>query len=464
MNHDTIAAICTPAGMGGIGIIRISGTRALEIASKLFCKSGDSQHCGKTGLKSRRAYVGNIIDPESRITVDEVVLLVMKSPKSYTREDVVEIQAHSGSYLLKRILELILSLGARQANPGEFTLRAFLNGRIDLTQAEAVIDLIQAKGETSLQAANLQLQGGLKRKIDCIKGDLVSLRAQLEALIDFPEDVFENGIEMEGIRYLRKHGIDPLKRLLETHGNALIFTESIKIGIVGKPNVGKSTLFNRVIQKDKAIVTAIPGTTRDVIEQEYLVQGVSVRLHDTAGIRRTKEEIEKIGMTKTRDIIERSHFILLVIDKSSPVDENDLEVLESLKEKSVILVNNKSDLPVSGGVKQMPDPMTHLESVSVSALTGEGFKSLYDLMIRKINGLIEHTGGIDYIPNMRHKNCLEDALKYCRFAENGFSENLPLELVAMDLKDAVARLGDITGKVTDEKMLDHIFGRFCIGK
>jgi tRNA modification GTPase len=464
MNHDTIAAICTPSGVAGIGIIRISGHQALQIASALFRGHGQqSQATGTAGLDSRKVYVGRIVDPQNGRVLDEVILLVMRSPQSYTCEDVVEIQAHSGYYNLKKILELVLRLGARLANPGEFTLRAFVNGRIDLTQAEAVVDLIHAKGEAALTAANNQLLGALGQDIEKIRQAMVAQLAHFEASLDFPEDVPENGDPQEAERYLEYHCVTPLKKLLQTYSESVIFTQGFQIGIVGKPNVGKSTLFNRMIRKDRAIVTSIAGTTRDVVEDEIRIDGVAVRFADTAGICDSINEIEQIGISKTRKIISDCQLILWVVDLSTNLEKDDFTVFKAVEKRPAVLVCNKTDM-VGGRRKLISEIADRFDCVYVSALTGDGLEDLFDRIRQQVRGCLESAGEVDCLPNMRHKTCLESALMSVETVRQGCREKAPLDLICMDLKSGLDSLGAITGVVTSEDVLNQIFSRFCIGK
>ena len=327
-NRETIAAVSTPSGIGAIGIIRLSGPRAWPIARKLFIP-----HRPASRIKTHHLYLGRILDPATRQPLDEVFLSYMAAPKTYTREDLVEINCHSGSLVLKKILNLVLGQGARLAAPGEFTLRAFLNGRIDLTQAEGVIELLQAQSDQALFQANKLLKGELKEKIIAIKDHLLSLLAQLEAAIDFPDEELEIVSPRTWNQELTRHSLQPLEILIQAYDDGRIFREGINLVIVGKPNVGKSSLLNRLLREERAIVTAVPGTTRDTIEEPLTIQGIPFRLIDTAGIHRTREEVEQAGIARSRQKMTEAHLVLFLLDRSSPIDEKDRDLYEEIKDQ-----------------------------------------------------------------------------------------------------------------------------------
>jgi tRNA modification GTPase len=451
---DTIAAISTPAGEGGIGIVRLSGADAVKIAGGMFFSRK-----GKTlaGLKSHRILHGFIIEPETDETIDEVIVSVMKAPGTYTREDVVEINCHGGMTPLRRILELALKRGARLAGPGEFTKRAFLNGRIDLSQAEAVLDIIRAKTDASEKAAMEQLRGGISEKINRLREALVSVCAHVEACIDFPEDDIELQ-SMSDIKKTIEDAASELKALSESYEEGRYLREGLKVAIVGKPNVGKSSILNALLKKDRAIVTESPGTTRDVLEECINIKGLPVVVMDTAGIRQAHEMAEKEGVRRSLMAIKDADLALAVFDGSLPLKEEDMEVLNRLEGKNAVLVFNKKDLP-SFEVKVIKG----YPVAGISAKTGEGLDKLKDLIF----GSSVKAGGFGEgapVTNLRHKVLIDGASDALERALRIIKENQPIEILSFELRDALDKIGSIVGAVTTEDILERIFSDFCIGK
>jgi tRNA modification GTPase len=449
MDDDTIAAISTPPGVGGIGIIKISGPRAEEIASSLF----RSPHVQKK-LTSHRLYYGEIVNPEDGSPLDEVLISYMAKPHSYTREDVVEINCHSGYLVLRKILELVIKSGARLAEPGEFTKRAFLNGRIDLAQAEAVMDLIEARSLTALSAASSQLKGFLSHEVNRIREELLLLLSHLEAYIDFPE---------ENVEPLSREEIgEKVETALYEDGK--IYREGISVIIAGKPNVGKSSLLNALVGEKKAIVTPIPGTTRDAIEDMISLKGVPVKIIDTAGLREVTDLVEKEGVEVTRDKVAQADLVILVIDSHQGVDEEDRRIKEELQGKRVIIACNKIDLPPHISPDQVKEEFPGKVVVPVSALHHQGLDELKDAVVSEV---IRH--GIEspseiLVTSLRHKQGLEKAAGTLTKLLADIPRNLPPEYLALDLQAGLESLGEIVGETTREDILDQIFSRFCIGK
>jgi tRNA modification GTPase len=466
-DSSTIAAIATPAGSGGISIIRVSGPHAIPIAAALFqlCSGGPGNRTAGPSLKSHRLYYGHIVDPASGRTLDEVLLSVMKSPKSYTREDVVEINAHGGPVAVRSILETVLRQGARLAEPGEFTRRAFLNGRIDLTQAEAVAELINARSERSLSSAAAQLEGGLRQEVQTIRTFCLDLLVRLEAGIDFPEEVGELIDARETVSGLQEQVITPLKRLIRNHVQGRVIHEGLKVAIVGRPNVGKSSLMNRLLGRERAIVTPYPGTTRDVIEDTLIVQGVPLMLRDTAGLHVSRDPVETLGMAKTLENSGSADLVLFVLEAHRPLGEEDLRVYEWIRLRPMLIVLNKIDL-LNGSVAQaeVPDDWPRERCVRISAFSGQGMEELQERIIQAATGEsgLEVAGTV--IPNLRQKELLERSLASAAAAANDFENGTAPEFVSINLTRAADGLGEILGTTVKVDILDAIFSRFCIGK
>ena len=471
MEYDTIAAVATPVGTGGIGIIKLSGKDAFSIAESIFQRSrqvthGDPDDLCDDGLflKSHRLYYGHIVHPDSQKVLDEVLLAAMKAPLTYTREDVVEINTHSGPVVLASILDLVIKRGARLADPGEFTKRAYLNGRIDLTQAEAVIDIINSRTEKSLEIATAQIKGGLKSRIGSIRNSLFSILAEIEAAIDFPEDI-EDFIDVKPIIHsLEKSIIDELSDLVEQYENAHFIRDGIKVIIIGRPNVGKSSLMNRLIQQDRTIVTPIPGTTRDLIEETLNIRGIPFIIADGAGLHNTQDPVEVIGMEKTMDYLRRSDLTLFMIDANDPFTKEDHNIYQTLNNMRAILVVNKIDLVEDGFEPNVPVTWEKMPIVKVSALFGSGLNTLKDMIARLTLGdpILELKDTV--VPNLRHKNALLKSLELLMSVRDEIRKEASFELIAIDVREALNRLDEISGTAVKEDVLDHIFSRFCIGK
>ena len=445
MYQDTIVAISTPIGEGGIGIVRLSGKDSRLIADRLFSKK----------LENRRLIYGHITDPETREVVDEVLIAYMQSPQTYTREDIIEINCHGGHLPLQRILELALRNGARLANPGEFTLRAFLNGRIDLSQAESVLEVIQAKTQAGLNLAAKGLGGRLSESINTIRSSLMETLAYLTARIDFPEDE----VEEQDINKSLDNALSTLKDLITNADAGMIYRQGVRTAIVGRPNVGKSSLLNRLLRESRAIVTAIPGTTRDTVEETVNIKGVPFVLIDTAGIIDSKDVVETIAIERSKKALEQAEFVLLVIDSSESITASDREFIELLADKAVLVVANKSDLPQRFETDSFP-----WLRVSTSALTGEGLNDLENAMVDSVLGGEIPTSDAMLVTNPRHKEALQRAEGYLAQARQTAQEGLPDDFITIDLTAAINALGEITGETVTEELLDTIFSRFCIGK
>ncbi|MFH0730838.1 MAG: tRNA uridine-5-carboxymethylaminomethyl(34) synthesis GTPase MnmE [Pseudomonadota bacterium] len=470
MKADTIAAIATPVGTGGIGIVRISGPNAHAIAEKIFLKrkrSSFSSYEASTMMhgtfEKRMIYFGNVIDPAKKTAVDEVLLVVMSAPHSYTCEDVVEIQAHASTAGLKMILELVLTCGARIAEPGEFTKRAFLNGRIDLTQAEAVLDVVTARTEKALRLANTQLCGGLGEEIGRIAWELKRILVEVEAAIDFSEDT-EDIVESEiRIEKFQENVIAPIQKLLKNYDDGHLYREGLRLVIVGRPNVGKSSLMNRLLKMERAIVTPVPGTTRDSIEESLNIHGVAVLLADTAGIHDSTDPLEIIGMQRTEKIAREADLILFVIEAAAGVTAEDGEIYEKVKEKPIILVINKIDLENGKKKTEVPEKWQLKGTVRTSVLFDEGMERLKEKIYENSFGATEEDEGW-LVPNLRQKEMIEKSYSAAKTAESGIKRDISLELVAIDLREAISALNQVVGKDPRIEILDEIFSRFCVGK
>jgi tRNA modification GTPase len=471
MEYDTIAAIATPTGSGGIGIIKISGKDAFSIAEAIFQKSHASRgdNCSEdealSFLKSHRLYHGHVIHPVTGQVLDEVLLSAMKAPGTYTREDVVEINTHSGNVVMASILDLVLKKGAKLADPGEFTKRAYLNGRIDLTQAEAVIDIINSKTQKSLEIATSQIKGSLKNRIESMRGSLIDILTKIEAAIDFPEDVGDVIDTVSINNLLEKKIIDELSDMVAQYENARFLRDGLKMIVVGRPNVGKSSLMNRLIQEDRVIVTPIPGTTRDLIEETLNIHGIPVIVADSAGLHETKDPVEVIGIGKTKDYIRASDLILFMIDASDPFTIEDHKIYKTIiGDKRLILVINKIDLVEYGFKFEIPETWEKLPSVQISALYGNGLNSLKDLIAKLAIGDYRLEDRNTIIPNLRHKTALEKSLNLLVSAVEELKKGTSFELIAIDIKETLDKLGEIIGIAAKEDIVDEIFSRFCIGK
>ena len=455
---DTIAAIATAPGEGGIGIIRISGPKSLEVAEEIFFSMSGKKI---SEYPARTLIFGNIKDGDKKI--DEVLVAYMKGPNSYTAEDVIEINCHGGFISVKRILELVLSKDVRLAEAGEFTKRAFLNGRIDLSQAEAVIDVINAKTDKAHEVAENQLDGSLSNRIREFREKVTELLAQVEVAIDYPEEDIEfiayTTLE-EKTRELNKD----IKKLYETSESGKIFREGLKTVIVGKPNVGKSSLLNSILGENRAIVTDIPGTTRDVIEEFVNIKGIPLKIVDTAGIRETDDVVEKIGVEKSKASFDTADLIIMVVDSSSELSEEDREMLEKVQGKETILLLNKTDLPQVIDEEEVKKYVNEENIIKISALHNEGIEDVHDRIEAMVyKGDIKSSSNV-IITNSRHKDALYRAMKSAEDAMRAIEDRMPLDFVEVDLKNIWDYLGYINGDTVSEDLLDNIFHNFCIGK
>ncbi|MCL5772409.1 MAG: tRNA uridine-5-carboxymethylaminomethyl(34) synthesis GTPase MnmE [Actinobacteria bacterium] len=459
MEEDTITALATKAGESAVNIIKISGNNSIEIAQKIF-KSKSQRKLQE--LKTYSMIYGNIYDENGDI-IDEVIISIMKTPHSYTREDVVEINCHGGIAAVNKILDLVIKSGARLAEPGEFTKRAFMNGRIDLTQVEAIADIIYAKTETSLKIAANNLKGILSQEIKSIRKDLLDLIIDVEASIDFTEEDIEIITYDEMLKRV-KFISSKLKELIKNEEKGEIVKNGIKVAIIGKPNVGKSSLLNLIIKKDKAIVTPIPGTTRDAVEEILYLNGIPVIMTDTAGIRESKNMIEKIGVNKSMGEIERSDILIIVIDNSRKITNEDIEILNKSKEKKHILCINKIDKKSKIDKMEIKKYIDEKLIVEVSALKNTGIDKLEekikDLTIGKDRFEIEEK----IIINKRQKITIQKAKESIDNAINAIKNKLSQEFPALDLRNAYNLLGEIIGENTNEDILNGIFSKFCVGK
>ena len=454
-DQDTICAVSTPPGAGGIGIIRISGNAAIGIASTVFRPRRDTN---LMTAPSHSFHYGHVVDPASNETVDEALVSVMRAPATYTREDVVEINCHGGMMPLWRTLGLLIAAGARQAEPGEFTKRAFLNGRIDLAQAEAVMDIITAKTDLSLRAANEQLLGGLSGEIAALRDRMLSLIAAVEAGIDFPEEDIETGtghpLADEAGRLLA--GVDSL---LSGYTYGRILRDGFATAIVGKPNVGKSSLLNALLKQNRAIVNEVPGTTRDVLEEYLNITGVPLKILDTAGIRHSHDIVEQEGVRRSIAAIGSADIVLLVLEGSQPLTSEDQRVMAEVQGRHVLAIINKSDLPRK--LEQLREP--HVQ-VSVSCRTGEGLDGLKRAISGQVKqgtiGSREHAWAV----NQRHNTALEQTKGNLQKALESITSGLSPEFIALDLRGALDSLGLIIGATYTEDILERIFNDFCIGK
>jgi tRNA modification GTPase len=475
MEHSTIAAIATPGGRGGIGIIKLSGSKALSIASAIFTGTESEQQAraGHTttskdgsgnGFQSHRLYYGHIHDPENGWVLDEVLLSVMKAPRSYTREDVVEINAHGGQAAVNAILELVLRYGARLAEPGEFTKRAYINGRIDLTQAEAVIDVINARSAKSLIMATGQVSGSLKRPVEQIRTHVLDLLALVEAGIDFPDEVSDIFDPTATVVELQADVVKPLQRLIRQHSEGNLLRDGLKIAVVGRPNVGKSSLLNCLVQRERAIVTAVPGTTRDAIEESLNIKGYPVVLVDTAGQHATADPIELIGIQKAVELINRADLILLVVEADRPLNEDDHQIFARVKSKPTLVVINKIDLVEDDIRPQITAAWGEVECAPISALYDRGVGRLKDQIVEMAFGKNPIDIAETIVPNLRQKLLLEESLLAAEAVQQQLETGFAAALAAIHLKEAIQALGQILGTSGSVDVLDQIFSRFCIGK
>ncbi|GEM02143.1 tRNA modification GTPase [Halolactibacillus halophilus] len=458
MELDTIAAISTPLGEGAIAIVRLSGDRALQIANKMY-RGKDL-----TAVDSHTIHYGRIVEPDTEEMIEEVMISVMKGPKTFTREDVVEINCHGGLASVNRLLELALYHGARLAEPGEFTKRAFLNGRIDLSQAEAVMDLIRAKTDKAMHVAVRQLDGKLSKLITRLRQQLIETVAHVEVNIDYPEydDVEEMTLNLlkERIAIVS----DEITKLLAMARQGKILREGISTAIIGRPNVGKSSLMNALVQENKAIVTDIPGTTRDIIEEYVNVRGVPLKLVDTAGIRETEDLVEKIGVERSRQVLNEADLILLVLNNNDVLTDEDRQLLEIVRDMEVIVLINKTDLEATLDQEEVKRLIGGKAVVSTSLIEEAGVDQLEQAIADTF-----FTGGIEasdlsYVSNARHIQLLNQAKQSLNDANLAIDSEMPLDLIQIDVTRAWELLGEIIGDTVQDSLIDQLFSQFCLGK
>lgn len=458
MKKDTIVAISTAMSNSGIGIVRISGEEAFFIIDKIYKSKNGKKILSK--VKSHTVHYGFIKD-EDRL-IDEVMVLVMKGPNTYTREDTVEINCHGGVLVMKDLLKTVLKNGARIAEPGEFTKRAFLNGRIDLSQAEAVMDLINAKNEFALKASVNQLKGSVSEKIKQLRDDIIYQIAYIESALDDPEHISLEGYSEKLLQIVDKTSGE-LQELLLSSENGKILKEGIKTVILGKPNVGKSSLLNILSGEERAIVTDIAGTTRDILTENIMIQGISFNVIDTAGIRDTKDIVEEIGVKKAKQIAEDADLIIFVVDSSTPIDENDRKIIELIKDKNAVILLNKTDLETVTSIEAIKS-LTEKKVIPISAIRGSGIKDFEETISSMfLQGDINYNDQL-FITNMRHKEAIEEAYSSVNMVKKSIEDNMPEDFFTIDLMNAYEQLGFIIGESIEDDLVNEIFSKFCMGK
>ncbi|WP_166245807.1 tRNA uridine-5-carboxymethylaminomethyl(34) synthesis GTPase MnmE [Paenibacillus turpanensis] len=458
MLTDTIAAISTPLGEGGIAVIRVSGNDAVPIVEPLF--KGKRK---LTKVESHTVHYGSIVNPKTGDKLEEALVTVMRAPRSFTMEDVVEISCHGGIVSVKKVLDLLLEQPVRLAEPGEFTKRAFLNGRIDLSQAEAVMDLIRSKSDRAFQIAMKQAEGALSKRIQELRHTLVETMAHIEVNIDYPEHDVEE-LTNAFISDKCEGAITTIEGLLKTAEQGKLLREGITTVIVGKPNVGKSSLLNALAQENRAIVTDIPGTTRDVIEEYVTIKGIPLRLLDTAGIRETADVVEQIGVERSRSALAEADLVLLVLNSNSELEPDEIVLLDQLKDRQCIVILNKTDLPQKIDLTKVTSRMEEERIVQMSVRTQEGM----DQLEKSITGLF-FSGGLEsadftYVSNVRHVQLLKQAKSALEEAVGAVEMKVPIDMIQIDIRTAWERLGEIIGDSVSDSLIDQIFSQFCLGK
>lgn len=459
---QTIAAISTAMTESGIGIVRMSGEESLQIADQIYKSTKENKKLSEQ--KSHTIHYGHIVDQDQ--VIDEVLVMIMKGPHSYTGEDTVEINCHGGVFVVKKILETLIKYGARPAEPGEFTKRAFLNGKMDLSQAEAVIDVIESKNEYALKSSISQLKGSVKDKIEEIRSEILYHTAFIETALDDPEHISVDGYGEQLYEIVEKN-LDKIDHLLKTSDDGRIIKEGINTVILGKPNAGKSSLLNALIGEDRAIVTDIAGTTRDILQESINLQGVSLNIMDTAGIRNTEDIVEKIGVEKAITSAKEADLIIYVIDASTEIDENDKKILEMIFSKKAIILLNKTDLDRAVSIKDVENLLNkniEIPIIEVSAKNGYGIEILEDKIKHMFySGDIQFNSEV-YITNVRHKTALQNAYQSLTKVKESIDYGMPEDFYSIDLIDAYESLGSITGKTIGEDLVNEIFSKFCMGK
>lgn len=458
VNTDTIAAIATAMGNSGIGIVRISGDEAIAVADRIFKLKGGKEKLSEQ--ESHTIHYGFVCDGEE--VIDEVLVMLMKGPRSFTAEDTVEIDCHGGMLVTRRILEAVLKAGARLADPGEFTKRAFLNGRIDLSQAEAVIDVINAKNEYALKSSVGQLRGSVSKKIKELREQIIYEIAFIESALDDPEHISLDGYD-EKLMAVVKNMKKELCKLIKSSSNGRVVSEGVKTVILGKPNAGKSSLMNVLVGEDRAIVTDIAGTTRDILEEHIYLQGISLNVVDTAGIRNTDDVVEKIGVSRAMDAAEDADLIIYVVDGSRDLDENDYQIMDFIKDRKAVVLLNKSDLEQVVSVQEIMEKSSH-SVIAISAKKEDGIDKLEE----EIKALF-YEGEIDFndqvmITNVRHAQALQEACDSVVMVERSIEDGMPEDFYSIDLMNAYEKLGLIIGESVEDDLVNEIFSKFCMGK
>lgn len=458
MKTDTIAAIATAMSNSGIGIVRISGDEALDVADRIFRPKKGSRKV--SDMETHTIHYGYVTDGDE--VIDEVMLLIMKAPRSYTCEDTIEIDCHGGVLVMKKILETVLKYGARPAEPGEFTKRAFLNGRIDLSQAESVIDVINAQNELALKSSVSQLQGAVLEKIKAIRAVVLHEIAFIESALDDPEHVSLEGYP-EQLREIMSDAHSKVKKLLDSSDNGKMLKEGINTAIVGKPNAGKSSLLNILVGEERAIVTEIAGTTRDILQEQIQIGGIGLNVIDTAGIRDTEDIVEKIGVNKSREYIEKADLIIYVVDSSTELDENDQEIIEAIQNKKAIVLLNKSDLDAKTDASILQTQLNK-PILSISAKNNTGIHELETLIEEMFfSGKLSFNDEV-YITNIRQKNALAEAQNSLKMVLQSIADGMPEDFFTIDMMNAYEALGTIIGESVGEDLVNEIFSKFCMGK
>lgn len=458
MKTDTIAAIATAMSNSGIGIVRISGDEALDVADRIFRPKKGSRKV--SDMETHTIHYGYVTDGDE--VIDEVMLLIMKAPRSYTCEDTIEIDCHGGVLVMKKILETVLKYGARPAEPGEFTKRAFLNGRIDLSQAESVIDVINAQNELALKSSVSQLQGAVLEKIKAIRAVVLHEIAFIESALDDPEHVSLEGYP-EQLHEIMGDAHSKVKKLLDSSDNGKMLKEGINTAIVGKPNAGKSSLLNILVGEERAIVTEIAGTTRDILQEQIQIGGIGLNVIDTAGIRDTEDIVEKIGVNKSREYIEKADLIIYVVDSSTELDENDQEIIEAIQNKKAIVLLNKSDLDAKTDASVLQTQLSK-PILSISAKNNTGIHELETLIEEMFfSGKLSFNDEV-YITNIRQKNALAEAQNSLKMVLQSIADGMPEDFFTIDMMNAYEALGTIIGESVGEDLVNEIFSKFCMGK
>ncbi|HDE3750019.1 TPA: tRNA uridine-5-carboxymethylaminomethyl(34) synthesis GTPase MnmE [Staphylococcus aureus] len=459
MDLDTITSISTPMGEGAIGIVRLSGPQAVEIADKLY----KGKHL-LNDVPSHTINYGHIIDPESKEVIEEVMVSVLRAPKTFTREDIIEINCHGGILTINRVLELTMTYGARMAEPGEFTKRAFLNGRIDLSQAEAVMDFIRSKTDRASKVAMNQIEGRLSDLIKKQRQSILEILAQVEVNIDYPEYDDVEDATTEFLLEQSKEIKQEINRLLDTGAQGKIMREGLSTVIVGKPNVGKSSMLNNLIQDNKAIVTEVAGTTRDVLEEYVNVRGVPLRLVDTAGIRETEDIVEKIGVERSRKALSQADLILFVLNNNEALTQEDYTLYEVVKNEDVIVIVNKMDLEQNIDINEVKDIIGDTPLIQTSMLKQEGIDEL-EIQIRDLffGGEVQNQD-MTYVSNSRHISLLKQARQTIQDAIDAAESGVPMDMVQIDLTRTWEILGEIIGETASDELIDQLFSQFCLGK